>query len=296
MKSNRSFILVILAIVVLLILYASMFTVREGQRAIVVKLGEIVTKPDTNQALVMQPGLHFKAPFVTTVHDFNVKLQTMSVDSQRILTDEQKYVMVSYYAKWRIDDLAKFYTSTGGYEVRAEQLLQQKINGTLRAAFGKRGIKEVISGQRMNLMTMLKNQAEKSASGLGIHVIDVRIVGIDLPPTVQESVFARMRTEREQVATQLRAQGQAQQQAIMATADRDVVVELAQAQAQAQKIRAAGDAQAGKIYSDAYSKDPSFYALYRSLEAYRNVFDNRDTVMVLRPQGQFFKYFTQNQK
>lgn len=296
MKSNRSLFLIIIAVIVLLILYASMFTVREGQRAIILKLGEIVTNPQTKQADVMQPGLHFKTPFITSVRDFNVKLQTMAVDSQRILTAEQKYVMVSYYAKWRIDNLPEFYTRTGGYEVRAEQLLQQKINGTLREAFGKRSIKEVISGQRLNLMTMLKNQAEESASSLGIHVVDVRIVGIDLPQSVQESVFGRMRTEREQVATQHRAQGKAQQEVIMAKANRQVVVDLAQAKARAQQIRAQGDAEASKIYSAAYSKDPSFYALYRSLEAYRHVFNNRDTVMVLRPQGQFFKYFTQDKK
>lgn len=293
MKSKSLFWL-ILAIVVLIILFASMYTVREGQRALVIKLGEIVTNPQTHKAMVVEPGLHFKTPFITNVRDFNVKLQTMKVDSQRILTAEQKYVMVSYYAKWRIDDLPLFYTRTGGYEVRAEQLLQQKINGTLRAAFGQRTIKEVISGERLNLMTMLKDQAEKSAANLGLHVVDVRIVGIDLPQTVQESVFQRMRTEREQVATQHRAQGRAQQEAIMADANRQVVVDLATAKAKAQAVRAAGDEQAGQIYSHAYSKDPGFYALYRSLEAYRNVFDKSGTVMVLRPQGQFFKYFTQD--
>jgi membrane protease subunit HflC len=291
---SKSLFFLILAIVILIILFASMFTVREGQRAIVVKLGEIVTNPQTKQALVIEPGLHFKTPFITNARDFSVKLQTMNVESQRILTAEQKYVMVSYYAKWRIDNLPLFYTRTGGYEVRAEQLLQQKINGTLRAAFGKRTIKEVISGERLNLMTMLKDQAEKSASNLGLHVVDVRIVGIDLPQSVQESVFKRMRTEREQVATQHRAQGTAQQEVIMAEADRRVVVDLATAKAKSQEIRAAGDQAAGKIYSEAYSKDPGFYALYRSLEAYRNVFDKSDTVMVLRPEGQFFKYFTQD--
>lgn len=295
--SNKSYFWLILVAIVILILYASMFTVIEGQRAIVLKLGEIVTNPKTGQAEVMQPGLHFKAPFITNVRDFNVKLQTMNVESQRILTAEQKYVMVSYYAKWRINNLPLFYTRTGGgYEARAEQLLQQKINDALRAAFGKLTISDVISGERLNIMSLLKQQAEKSASGLGMDVSDVRIVGIELPATVRESVFQRMRTEREQVATQHRAQGRAQQETIMATADKQVVVDLATARAKAQKIRATGDEMAGKIYSSAYSKDPGFYALYRSLEAYRNVFIKSDTVMVLRPQGQFFRYFTQNQK
>ena len=295
MKTKSYFFLILAAIVILLV-YASTYTVVEGHRTIVLKLGEIVKNPKTNQADVMQPGLHFKTPFITNARDFNVMLQTMTVDSQRILTAEQKSVMVSYFVKWRIEDLPLFYTRTGGFNVRAEQLLQQKINGTLRAAFGKRSIADVVSSDRMNLMTLLQEQAEKSAANLGIQVVDVRIVGIDLPQTVQESVFKRMRTEREQVATQHRAQGEAQRQVIMATADRQVVVDLATAKAKSQQVRAMGDAVAGKIYSKAYSKNPKFYAFYRSLDAYRNVFNNRDTVMVLRPQGQFFKYFNPDKK
>ncbi len=293
---HKAYLFVVLIVIVALVLMSSLFTVSEGQRAILLKLGEIVTDLKTGQAEVMQPGLHAKMPFITTVYPFSVKLQTMNVDSQRILTAEQKYVMVSYYAKWRIDNLPLFYTRTGGYDVRAEQLLQQKINGTLRAAFGKRTIKDVISGQRVDLMTLLKNQAEQSAANLGISVVDVRIVGIDLPQTVQESVFQRMRTEREQVATQHRAQGRAQQEVIMAQADKQVVVDLATATAAAQVIRAAGDAQAGQIYSQAYSRDPHFYEFYRSLEAYRMIFNKPGSVMVLRPQSDFFKYFVQKGK
>lgn len=291
---HKAYFFVVFILIAVFILATSLFTVSEGQRAILLKLGEIVTDPKTGQAEVVLPGLHSKMPLITTVREFSVKLQTMNVDSQRILTAEQKYVMVSYYAKWRIDNLPLFYTRTGGYDVRAEQLLQQKINGTLRAAFGTRTIKDVISGQRVDLMTLLKNQTEQSAANLGISVVDVRIVGIDLPQTVQESVFQRMRTEREQVATQHRAQGRAQQEVIMAEADKQVVVDLATATAAAQVLRAAGDAQAGQIYSQAYSKDPHFYEFYRSLEAYRAIFSKSGSIMVLRPQTDFFKYFVQN--
>ncbi len=292
---TKSYALLILIALFLLFLYASMFTVVEGQKAIVLKLGEIVLNKKTGKPEELDPGLHFKTPFITHARDFSVMLQTMNVDSSRILTAEQKYVMVSYYAKWRIEDLPLFYTRTGGYTVRADQLLEQKINGALRAAFGTRKIQEVISEDRVDLMQNLKAQAEKSANSLGIDVVDVRIVGIDLPPNVQESVFQRMRTKREQVATKLRAEGRAEQDEIMAKADRQVVVDLAQAKAKAQQVRANGDATAGKIYSDAYTQDPSFYAMYRSLEAYRNVF-KKDTVMVLQPKGQFFQYFNFNGK
>lgn len=283
-------ILLIVSILVLITLGASVYTVKESQRAIVVRLGKIITNRD-GQANVIQPGLHFKPPFITNARIFSIKLQTMSEESVRILTQEQKYVIVSYYAKWRIDNIPLFYTRTGGYAVRADQLLQQKINGALRAAFGERSIKDVISSERLNLMKMLQDKAEESAKALGIHVVDVRIVGIDLPKTVQESVFSRMRTEREQVATEHRAQGRAKKEAIMADANKQVAVTFATAKAQSQALRAAGDKQAASIYNKAYAKNPKFYAFYRSLEAYRHIFQGQHTWMVLQPKGEFFKYF-----
>ena len=263
----------------------------EGQRAIVLKLGEIVTNSQTKQAEVKMPGLHFKTPFITTARDFSVRLQTTTEENMRFLTKEKKYVVVSYFAKWRIDDLPLFFTRTGGYEVRAQQLLKQNINDAMRAAFGNRDIVEVISGERFDLMRIVKSKVEKSAKDLGIQIADVRVMGIDLPKAVRETVFNRMSKQREQVAMRYRARGRATEIEIKAAANRQVVVDLATARAKAQTLRASGDETAGKIYSDAYSKDPGFYALYRSLEAYRNVFDNKGTVMVLRPQGQFFKYF-----
>lgn len=284
-------ILLIVAILALIVLGSSIYTVREGERAIVVRLGKITLDHKTGEASVKGPGLHFKPPFITNARVFSVKLQTMSEESVRILTKEQKYVIVSYYAKWRIDNIPLFYTRTGGYAVRADQLLQQKINGALRAAFGERSIKDVISSERLNLMNMLQDKAEESAKALGIHVVDVRIVGIDLPPTVQESVFKRMRTEREQVATEHRAQGRAKKEAIMADADKQVAVTLATTKASAQQLRASGDKEAASIYNDAYNKNPKFYAFYRSLEAYRQIFNGHHTWMVLQPKGEFFKYF-----
>lgn len=289
--SNKGYLFAILGVIVLIVLYASTFIVTEGQRAIILRLGEISKIPGTDKARVYGPGLHFKTPFITTVHNFDVRLRDLTVNSSRIATKMQKYVVVSYYARWRIQNLPLFYTRTGGYDIRAQQLLEQKINGSLRAAFGKYTIQQVISDQRSNIMKLLQDQAEESAKNLGVNVVDVRLVGVDFPPSAQETVFKRMRFRREQVATKLRSQGRAQQQEIVANADRKVVVALAKAKADAQKVRASGDQEAGKIYSDAYRKDPKFYALYRSLEAYRKVFNNKSTLMVLRPKGQFFKYF-----
>jgi len=173
-------------------------------------------------------------------------------------------------------------------------LLKQKINDALRAAFGKRDIKEVVSGERINIMELLKEKANESAKGLGITVTDVRIKGIDLPTEVRESVFERMRTEREQVATKHRSQGVAAAEAVRAYADASVAVTIAKARAKAQRIRAAGDGKAANIYIRAYSKNPGFYAFYRSLQAYHQVFQNKGTIMVIKPNGQFFKYFNRS--
>lgn len=279
------------AVLVLILIGTGMYTVEEGQRALVLRLGELVKNSDTGKAEVMKPGLHFKVPFITRAYKFNVRLQTVDVQSSRILTEEQKYVLVDYYAKWRISDLSLYYKRTGGRAVRAQELLKQKINDALRAAFGRRTIKEVVSGDRLNIMNLLKGKANQSAKGLGIKVIDVRIRGIDLPKEVRESVFKRMSTQREQVATKHRAQGRAKAESVRASADATVAVEIATAKQQAQNTRARGDREAAEIYNHAYKGDAKFYALYRSLQAYRKVFYDHDTIMVLSPDSEFFKYF-----
>lgn len=287
---TKGMMLGILAFIVAVLLYLSVFTVKEGQSALILRLGELQTNPTTNKAEVYNPGLHFKMPFVTTDLKFDVRLQTLNVESSRILTAEQKHVIVDYYAKWRIANLPLYYKRTGGFPLRAQLLLKQQINDALRAAFGKRKIAEVISGERLNIMSILQKKANLSAKELGIQVTDVRIVSIDLPKEVRESVFQRMRSEREQVATKHRSDGKAKAESLQANADATVAVTIAKAKTQAQIIRAKGDEQAAAIYSKAYQKNAQFYAFYRSLEAYRQVF-KKNTVMVLRPNTEFFKYF-----
>lgn len=287
----KSFAGLVIAIVALFLLSGSFYIVSEGQNALKLRLGKLVVNSDTGQARVYKPGLHFKIPFVNTVRTFDVRLQDLSVDQSRIYTAEQKSVLVDYYARWRIDNLALFYTRTGGRETNARLLLTQKINDALRAAFGKRVISEVVAGERLNIMNILKDAANASAKGLGITVIDVRIKGIELPAQVRDSVYQRMTSERQQVATKHRAQGKAKAEEIRAATDAHVVVTLAQAQAEAQKIRASGDSKAATIYADVYDKNPSFYAFYRSLLAYKEIFTNKSTVMVLKPDSDFFKYF-----
>jgi membrane protease subunit HflC len=277
-------------IIILLGIFACFYSVREGQRALLLKLGKIVMN-SSGQPLVIQPGLHLRVPFINQVHTFDVRLQTLDAQSSRVLTEEQKYVLVDYYVKWKIADLPLYYTRTDGFANKAETLLQQKVNDSLRAAFGKQTITEVVSDERGNVMDLLKQKADESAKDLGIEVIDVRIKRIDLPEEVSDSVFSRMRVEREQAATRHRSDGNAKAESIKAEADASVTVILAKAQEKAAKIRAQGDAKAAEIYANAYKKDADFYALYRSLQAYKNVFINKNDVLLLKPDSQFFKYF-----
>jgi modulator of FtsH protease HflC len=292
--NTKPMISVLLIVLTLFLIGTGVYTVREGQRALVLRLGELVINPKTQRPEVVLPGLHFKLPIVTKVRKLDVRIQTLDVDSSRILTAEQKYVIVDYFAKWRIKDVALYYKRTGGLVYRTRMLLRQKTNDALRAAFGKRTIKEVISGDRVSIMKILKQRADESARSLGVQVIDLRIKGIDLPAEVRDSVFQRMSTEREQVATKHRSQGKAQAEALRANADATVTVMLANAKAAAQKIRASGDAKAANVYIKAYRKNPKFYSFYRSLRAYNQVFKSKSTIMVIKPNGRFFKYFSQS--
>lgn len=290
MKSFNAFAVVGL-LVLLLLGFSSVYIVNEGQQAILLRLGKIVHDSKTQQPAVKGPGLHFKWPFINMARIFDTRIQTLDIDSSRIVTAEKKDVLVDYFVKWRIDNLPQYYTSTGGNEFQAETLLEQKLNDGLRAEFGKRNISEVVSGERTDIMAILRTYANKSAKGLGINIIDVRIKAIDLPSEVSTAVYERMRAERERVATEHRADGKAAAEAIRAKADANVTVTLAKASSDAKRIRGSGDALAAKTYADAYSKNAEFFEFYRSLNAYRDVFNNKKDIVVLQPDSQFFKYF-----
>lgn len=278
-------------IVLFILIFSCIFTVREGQKALILQLGEIVTDAKTHSAKVYGPGIHFKLPIINKVRKFDTRLQTFPVESSRILTGDQKYVVVDYYIKWRINNVPLYYQRTGGIATQAETLLQQQVNDALRTAFGQRTLTDMVSGERVNVMALLTQGANQTAKNLGILVVDVRVKSIDLPKEVSDRVFNNMRTKREQVATQLRSNGKAQGEAIRAQADAEAVVAVAQAKNKAAQLRAQGQSEAARIYAEAYNKDPGFYALYRSLEAYKEVFNNKQDILILQPNSQFFKYF-----
>ncbi len=287
---------ILVAVVIIGILgLSSLFTVSEGYEGVLLRLGKI-QQDSSGQAVVKFPGLHFKLPIVNQVRIFDVRLQTLDIQSSRIVTAEKKDVIVDYYAKWKIAKPALYYTRTGGDELRAQTLLEQQLNDTLRAEFGKRTIQEVVADDRSAIMNKLRTQANGTAQKLGIQVVDVRIKRIDLPPEVSSAVFERMRAERERVATEHRAEGRSKGEAIRAQADANVTITVATAKANAAKIKAEGDAKAAQIYATAYGKDSNFYAFYRSLLAYKSAFQGKkNEVLVLKPDSQFFEYFNSSQ-
>lgn len=278
---------------ILLLFFSSVFTVTEGQQGIILRLGRLVKESNTDKVKVLNPGLHLKTPFIENVRIFDTRIQTMDIKSTRIVTKEKKDVMVDYYVKWQITDLAQYFKSTGGNEFKAETLLEQQLNTLLRAQFGKRTISEVVSGGRDDVMGLLRKAAEKQAGELGISVVDVRIKGIELPANTSNAIYQRMRADMQKIANRHRADGQAAAEQIQAKADADVMVLLAKTRSQAQQTRAIGQAEAAAIYAKAFSQNKEFFSLYRSLIAYENSFHSKKDIFVLDQSSAFFDYFKQ---
>lgn len=283
-------ILGILAFIILMIVLASVFTITQGQHGILLRLGRIVSDKE-GVARILGPGLHVKTPFIENVRIFDTRIQTFDIKSSRIVTKEKKDVIVDCYVKWRIDNLARYYTSTGGNEFKAETLLEQQLNTSLRAEFGKRSISEVVSGGRDDIMGVLRARAEQQAGALGITIVDVRIKGIELPENTSNAIYQRMRADMQKIANRHRADGHAAAEAIQATADAQVTILLAKAQSEGQMIKARGQEQAAVIYSEAFSKNKEFFTFYRSLKAYENSFNDKQDILVLDQSASFFDYF-----
>ena len=289
MKTSR---IIISAIALLLVIgiSQSLFVVTETQRAVKLKFGEIVE-------FDVPPGLHFKLPIVNSVRKFDARILTLDAAPQSYLTSEKKALSVDSFVKWRVSDVAKYFTTTGGDEERLRRLLSQRVDAGLRNEFGTRTVKEVVSGQRDELMDKLASQLNIIAKDeLGIEVIDLRVKKIDLPPEVSDSVYNRMRTERERLAKELRAQGNEVAERIRATADKDKTIILADAYREAEETKGNGDATATSTYASAYSKDPEFYDFTRSLKAYESTFSNKSDILLINPESDFFKYLDKSKQ
>lgn len=283
MTTRLTFILTFI-IVVAVFLYNALFVITEKQRAIKLRFGEL------EQANI-PAGLHFRIPVMNKIIKMDGRILIADNPSQPYLTNEKKTLIVDSYIMWRIVDVRKFYVSTSGNEDVARRLISSRVDNGLRNKFGERTLNQVVSGERDELMISLKDDLNKiTVDELGISVVDIRIKRIDLPDEVSNSVFARMRSEREQEARELRSTGREKAEEIRANADKERILITSEAQKRAEEIRGSGDAQAAYIYANAYQKSPKFFAFFRTLEAYKVGFQNKDDVMILQPDGAFFKY------
>jgi len=274
----------IAAAVALILLSMSMFVVDQRQNAIVFQLGEIVR-------VITKPGLYFKIPLMQNVRYFDSRILTLDTgEPERYITAEKKNVMVDSFVKWRIFDVKQYYISVGGDEARAATRLMQTVNSSMREEFGKRTIHEVVSGEREQIMNVLREKTDADARKIGVQVLDVRLKRVDFPAEISDSVYRRMDAERKRVANELRATGFAESEKIKADADKQRQVILAEAYREAQKTKGEGDAKASALYGAAFGRNPEFYAFYRSLEAYKQSFKNKSDVMVVDPSSAFFKY------
>jgi len=318
-----------LIIIVLVVLFTSVFVVQEGERGITLRFGKVL-RDDENKPVVYEPGLHFKVPFIESVKTLDARIQTMDNQADRFVTKEKKDLIVDSYIKWRISDFSRYYLATGGGDVsQAEVLLKRKFSDRLRSEIGRLDVKDIVTDSRGRLTLDVRDALNSGTAGtddevatpaaddaiasaaarvtaetkgkvpvvnpnsmaaLGIEVVDVRIKQINLPAEVSEAIYNRMRAEREAVARRHRSQGQEEAEKLRATADYEVTRTLAEAERQGRISRGEGDAEAAKLFADAFSQDPDFYAFIRSLRAYEASFNSGQDVMVLSPDSDFFRY------
>ena len=286
MKIKAPVIIVVLLLAAVFYM-AFTFTVREYETALKLRLGEIA---ETGY----EPGLHFKWPVVQNIRKFPRRILTISDRPERIFTAENEAVQVDFFVKWRIEDPATYYTSFQGDERRAALRLLQIVKNGLQLEFDNRTIRQVVSDERSEMMENLTTKGNTEVAQFGIEIVDVRVKQIELPDDVRNSVFERMRAERERIAKELRAQGQENAKGIQAVAERERTVILAEASRDAEMTRGEGDARATEIYADAFGRDQEFFQFYRSMNAYRASLASQQDVLVLEPDSEFFRYFHGN--
>ena len=278
-------IILVIAVLAAILLSSSLYTVKETQVALKLRLGEIVS-------IESEPGLKFKTPFVNNVVWFDKRIQTLDSAAESFLTVQKKNVVVDSYVKWRIVDTQKFYISTGGVMAQANFILAQNNQDALRSEFSKRTILEVISDQREAIMASVKGKLKTIAEDkYGIEVVDVRIKRIELSQEVRNSVYSRMETERKGLANKYRSEGAEEAEKLQAFADKERTIILANAYRDSEKIRGEGDAISASNYAKAYSQDAEFYSFYRSLESYKKSFNEQGDILVLNPDSEFFRHF-----
>lgn len=282
--STRNLVLIVLIGLAVLLASDAVYTVKTTQRALLLRFGAIEQSD-------IEPGLHFKLPLADDVKIFDGRMLTLDSPEERFFTKEKKPLIVDAYVKWQIREVDRYYRATSGDEFNAQRRLEERVKTGLRAKISTREMQEVVSGEREELMEELTRELDTAMlEEFGLHVRDVRVKRIELPPEVSSSVFQRMNAEREVLARELRAGGREQALGIRADADRQSVVIRSEAERESEQIRGEGDASAAGIYARAYNEDPEFYEFTRSLTAYRRAFGDKSDVLVIDPSSDFFRY------
>ena len=275
---------VLFSLLAVLILFNSFFIVDEREKAIVLQFGETVRED-------VGVGFHFKIPIIQEVKKFDARLRSLDEEPDRILTVESKYLLVDSFIKYKISDVLLFYKATGGSFNNLNNLLGQRTEFELKNQFGKRTVTEVVSGERDELMSTMRDNLATSVVDLGIQVIDFRIKRIDLPSELSNSVYERMRTERKRLAEELRSEGKEISREITASADKDRIIILAEANKLSQQLRGEGEATAAAIYAEAHNQDPEWYEFIRTMELLPDAFSNKSDVMLIDSDQEILKYF-----
>jgi membrane protease subunit HflC len=285
MKSGIAGIVALLLLfVVAIVAYSSVFTVSQTEQVLVVRLGEPIR-------VVTEPGLNFKAPFIDTVISIDKRILDLENPSQEVIASDQKRLVVDAFARYRIKNALRFYQSIGSIQAANIQLTTL-LNASLRRVLGEVTFIQVVRDEREALMARIRDQLDKEADGYGISVVDVRIRRADLPEQNSQAVYQRMQTERQRQAAEFRAQGGQNAQEIRSKADREATVIVAEANSTAEQVRGVGDAERNRLFAEAYGQDPDFFAFYRSMAAYENGLKSNDTRFLLRPDSDFFKFFS----
>jgi modulator of FtsH protease HflC len=274
----------VLGAVIALFLVMSVYTVDQRRAAVKFRLGEVVD-------VQTEPGLYFLVPILQNVRLFDTRIQTLeSRDPERFLTSENRNVLVDSFVKWKVIDVKQYYVSVRGDPIAAESRILQTVNDALRAEFARRTVHDVVSGERDKVMSVVAERVDQDVRRIGVSIVDVRLKRVDFVPEISADVFRRMESERKRVANELRATGQAEGEKIKADADRQRQVIVAEAYRDAQRTKGEGDAQASRIYAEAFQRNPEFFSFYRSMEAYKQTLRSKGDVMVLDPSSDFFKY------
>ena len=260
------------------------FIVHQNQQAIVLEFGKPVR-------IIEQPGLHWKIPVVQNVEFFDKRILDLETQPQELNASDQKRLSVDTFTRYRIVDPLKFYQAVRSQE-NVRRTLGPIVDSALRQTLGAATFQDIVRDKREELMKRIAKQVNDAGKDFGLEVVDVRIKRADLPSQNSKSVFGRMRAEREREAAEFRAQGEAEANRIRATAEREATIIKAEAQSKGEQMRGEGDAERNRIFNDAFGRDPDFFAFYRSMQAYENGITSKDTRMVLSPDSEFFRYFS----